>query len=289
MIKEMKKSKKFLNVAFAVVLVTYIFTLTGCGKTSENIPSAQSSQEDTKEQYVIIEEQNGGSKVQTALDTAQEQGEGTNRIIRAYSDKEIERMAELQQSYLDGIASPERQILEVENVESVVTGTFCYIKDTGDYCLPDRELTDEELLEIIEHGSQKKVALNGNTQEQMDAEDFAELARLRGKVQAAGGISEEEAIEIAKKALEADLGESGKDLKLHLFDSNGGGLDLTDVSDYDEYKDRGEIAYFVQFDDLYISDMRNYRSYHCVINAIDGSILGAYEIHDWDEVEFYEH
>lgn len=48
----------------------------------------------------------------------QEQGAETGSSIRAYFDKEIERMIELKQSYLDGSASPKTQVLEVENAES---------------------------------------------------------------------------------------------------------------------------------------------------------------------------
>ena len=72
-------------------------------------------------------------------------------------------------------------MLEVENAGAVVAGTLCYIKDTGGYYLPDRELTDEELLEIIEYDYK-----NGKTKEQMDAEDMA---------------------------MEADIGEKAKELK----------------------------------------------------------------------------
>jgi len=269
----MKKSKKIVKTTLVVLFAVGVFSLTGCGRTNDD-----SEQADAAVQYEILEEQHESSEEQTETDitqtqdAAQEQDAETGSSMRAYSDKEIDRMAELQQSYLDGSASPEKQILEVENAETVVAGVLCYIKDTGGYCLPDRELTDEELLEIIEHGYQKNVALNGKTQEQMDAEDLAERAMLEEKVRAAGGISEKEAIGIAKEAMETDIGERSEKMELHIESVYGWSSFLWDITNWKEYKDRGKIAYFFQFDDT----EDGWYSYHCVVNAVDGSILDAY-------------
>lgn len=292
----MKKSKIFVRTVLVVLFAVGILSLTGCGNTDDDTEQA-----DTAVRFEISEKPHERSEVQIALDTAQEQGEGTDSVIRSYSDKEIERMSKLQQSYLDGSAFPEKQILEVENAESVVAGTLCYIKDTGDYCLPDRELTDEELLEIIEYNYTKRVALNGKTQEQMDAEDLAkdlaERAMLEEKVKAAGGINEEDAIEIARKAMEADIGEKSKELKVYISrkaESYGWKLELCDITDEDEYK--GGIAYSVNFDN--VEEMKkpeDFFAYNCFVNAVDGSISGAYSISgddrylDEDDIVWYEH
>ena len=273
-----------------------VLSLTGCGRTDDG-----SAQADTAVPYEILEDAHKSSEEQTALDTAQEQGEGTDSIVRAYSDKEIERMLELRKSYLDGSVSPEKQILEVENAEAVVAGTLCYIKDTDDYCLPDRELTDEELLEIIEYNYKKRVALNGKTQEQMDAEDLAknlaERAMLEEKVKAAGGISEEEAIELARKAMEADIGKKAKEMKVYTSpkdESYDRKLDLWDVTDDDEYK--GDIVYCVYFDNVEeMEEPEDFFAYNCFVNAVDGSISCAYSISgddrylDEDDIVWYAH
>ena len=295
----MKISGKFAKVVFVLLFAAVVLSLTGCGRVD-----GDNEQTDAAVRSEFSVEPHESAEAQTALDSAREQGEGADSIIRAYSDKEIDRMIELQQSYLNGSVSPERQILEVENAESVVVGTICYIKETGDYCLPDRELTDEELLEIIKYDYTKRVALNGKTQEQMDAEDLAkelaERARLEAKVKSAGGISEEEAIEFAKKAMEADIGEKAKELKLYINprdESYGWELGLWDVTDMDEYK--GEIVYSLQFDNAEkmkeAGDFKDYFSYNCCVNAVDGSISGAYSISgdceqlDYDDLVWYEH
>lgn len=297
----MKKSNKILRTVLAILFAAGVLSMTGCGRTDDD-----SSLVNTEVQYEISEEPQEILEVRAAADAAQTQEDTQAQSaetcsIRAYSDKEIERMAELQQSYLEGNASPEKQILEVENAESVVMDTLCYIKGTGDYCLPDRELTDEELLEIIEYNYKKKVALNGKTQEQMDAEDLVkdltERAMLEEKVKAAGGISEEEAIVIARKAMEADIGEKSKELKVYISrkaESYGWKLELCDITDEDEYK--GDIAYSVNFDNVEeMKEPEDFFAYSCYVNAVDGSICCAYSISgddrylDEDDIVWYEH
>ncbi len=289
----MKKSKKWVRTILVILYAVCALSLTGCRK-EDNV--REQTETDTSNQYEISIELTA-----SAPDT--KQGEETDSIIREYSDTEIDRMIELRKSYLDGIISPEKQMLEVENAESVVSGTLCYIKDTGDYCLPDRELTDEELLEIIEYNYTKKVALNGKTQEQMDAEDLAndlaERAMLEEKVKALGGISEEEAMEIAEKTMEADIGEKAKELKMYIdpeAESYGWKLSLWDITDWDEYKDKGDIAYSVNFDNVEkMEKPEDFFAYSCFVNAVDGSICGAYSISgddrylSEDDIVWYEH
>lgn len=130
------------------------------------------------------------------------------------------------------------------------------------------------------------------TQEEYDAEDLAERAMLEEKVQSAGGISEEEAIEIAEEAMETDIGSRRENMKLHTETIHGWSSDLVDITNWNEYKDRGEIAYFIQFDDIEDEDV--WYSYHCVVNALDGSILDAYgltlaESHEDCDVVYYQH
>ena len=289
----MKKSKKMARMVLVILFAAGLLSLTGCEKTDDD--SEQTETNTTKQYEISIE--------LTASDTEKEQSAETYSIIRAYSDTEIDRMIELRQSYLDGSASPEKQMLEVENAESVVSGTLCYVKNIGHYCLPDRELTDEELLEIIDYDYTKKVALNGKTQEQMDAEDLvndlAERVMLEEKVKAAGGISEEEAIEIAKKAMEADIGEKAKELKVYISPnagSYGWKLGLWDITDWEEYKDKGDIAYSVNFDNAEkMEKPEDFFAYSCFVNAVDGSICGAYSISgddrylNEDDIVWYEH
>lgn len=73
-------------------------------------------------------------------------------------------------------------------------GTLCYIRSTGEYYLPDRELTDEELLEIIDCNFRIALGSNRKTREEIETEDLAERAMLEQKVQSEGGVSKEKAM-----------------------------------------------------------------------------------------------
>ncbi len=303
----MKKCKKFVRTILMVLFALGVFSLTGCGQIGDAIEQA-----DTAVQYEISEseikstEAQADMEVQDSMDTTQtqddiqEQGGGTGSIMRAYSDMEKERMAELEQSYQNETTKPEKMIQEVDIAESVTEGTLCYIRSTGEYYLPDRELTDEELLEIIDCNCRIAVNLQGWTQEKIDEAERRDRALLEEKVKAAGGISEDEAIEIARRAMEADIGEKAKELEVCIYPeltSNGWKLRLWDITDWDEYKDKGDIAYSVYFGNKEdVVDPKDFFNYNCFVNAVDGSICGAYSISgdvglywDVDDFVWYEH
>lgn len=295
----LKEKYPKLSAAFVVVLtLANVFSLTGCGKT-ENTGS-QADQEvpfEISETEQEVMSAHTDASVQTDADTAQtqndEQGAGMSGTMRAYSDKEKERMAKLQESYQNETAKPEKMIQEVDSAEGVTEGTLCYIISTGEYYLPDRELTDEELLEIIDCNFRIALNTNRKTQAQWDAQTRAERAELEAKVKAAGGISEEKAVEIAQKAMETDLGEKAKELKLGIDEKFGWSSDLC-VADWDEIKDKdkGALAYSVGFGNMIEdeTEIEDWLNYVCVVNAVDGSILEAYTIQGLgDNTVYYEH
>ena len=293
-----KKSPKLAAALVAVLTLANVFSLTGCGKT-ENTGS-QAEQEvsfEISETEQEITSAQTDTSVQTDVDTARtqtdEQGVGTGGIMRAYSDKEKERMADLQQSYQNETAKPEKMIQEVDSADDVTEGTLCYIVSTGEYYLPDRELTDEELLEIIDCNFRISLNTNRKTQAEWDALTRAERAELEAKVKAAGGISEEKAVEIAQKAMETDLGEKAKELKLGIDEKFGWSSDLC-VADWSEIKDKdkGALAYSVGFGNMIEdeTEIEDWLNYVCVVNAVDGSILEAYMIQGLgDNTVYYEH
>ena len=243
-------------------------------------------------------------EVKEINDMVQSKPTEADTFSREYSDSEKERNKELWQAYKDG-KFPENVIAQVDNAEDAPEGTVCYIRSTGIFNLPAREMSDEEILEIIDFQHTMSYAveqgLNGKTPEQIAAEDLAkelaEKAMLEEKVKAAGGISEEEAIEFARMAMEADIGEKAKELKLLIdrpeAEIYGWEVGLVDITDEDEYK--GDIAYEVQFDKWDEMKPEVFFSYVCYVNAIDGSISGAYSISgdteqlDYDDIVWYEH
>lgn len=283
-----KKFPKLVTALVAVLTLANVFSLTGCGKT-ENMDS----QTNKEVQFEISETEQAVTSVHTDAEVqTDEQSVETGGIMRAYSDKEKERMAELQQSYQSETAKPEKMIQEVDSAEEVTEGTLCYIVSTGEYYLPDRELTDEELLEIIDCNFRISLNTNRKTQADWDEITLKERAELEAKVQAAGGISEEKAVEIAQKALETDLGEKAKELKLCINETYSWSSDLC-VADWSEIKekDKGALAYCVVFNNAdKVTEIDNLLNYNCTVNAVDGSILEAYTLQGWgDNPVYYEH
>lgn len=85
----MKKAQKCVNAIAAVFMFTSVFSLTGCG-TTEN------------------------TDLQTGIEEMSVDKEAGS-VMRAYSDKEQERMKELQASYQNETAKPENMIQEVDS------------------------------------------------------------------------------------------------------------------------------------------------------------------------------
>ncbi|MCH5251118.1 MAG: hypothetical protein J1E98_14360, partial [Lachnospiraceae bacterium] len=84
-------------------------------------------------------------EVQEINDMVQSKPTEADEFSREYSDSEKERNKAFWQEYKDG-KFPENVIIQVDNAEDVPEGTLCYITSTGVFNLPDREMTDEEIL-----------------------------------------------------------------------------------------------------------------------------------------------
>ena len=206
-------------------------------------------------------------EIQDINNMLQKQRTLADGFSREYTDTEKERSRELWQSYENGIF-PENTIQQIDNIEDVTEGTLCYIKTTGDFYLPDREMTDEELLEIIDFQHKMSYAVEQSpAAQEARAEYLAEKDRLREKVQAAGGISEKEAIEIARKQMVSDLGSKAEGMELET-DIYGCGAFLNDISNVTYYEHEGDLAYRVSFRNL-----NDHTAYTCTIDAVNGRVL----------------
>ena len=240
-------------------------------------------------------------------DMVQSKPTEADTFSREYSVDEEERSRELWQAYEDG-KFPENVIAQVDNAEDAPEGTVCYVRSTGVFHLPAQEMTDEEILEIIDFQHKMSYAVSqgpaapgedaegiaansqGWTQEKIDEANRRDRAEREAKIKAAGGISEDEAIEIARKAMEADIGEKAKELEVFSPDceENGWKLRLCE--------DDGVVYYYIQFfnkEEVAPEDLCNY---NCSVNAVDGSIYEANSISgeavlslNIDDFVWYEH
>ena len=171
-------------------------------------------------------------EIKAINDMVQEQRNAeADGFSREYSDEEKERSKALWQEYGNG-TFPEKSITQVDTVEDVTEGMLCYIRSTGVFNLPDQEMTDEELLEIIDFQHKMSYAVSQSpAAQEARAEMQAEEKRWQEKIQAAGGISEEEAIEIATKQMQAELGERAEGKEILRYQDGSAAVIKIDISE----------------------------------------------------------
>ncbi len=247
-----------------VAAVAAAFALTAC---VASIPVSAYVTSVVKERMEEIPKE----ELEDLNDMIQGQAVLADGFSREYSVQEEKRYNELWQAYKDG-TFPVKVIVQVDKPEEVTAGTLCYIRSTGVFNLPDGEMTDEELLEIIDFQNKMSYAViqsNVITEEEKAAYQ-AEEARLKKLVQDANGISGSEAVEIAEKQIKVDLGDRADKLEL-MTDSEDNAAELFDTTqDWCEgIESKAGVAYNIGFGDP------NDRSFTCgyIIDAVDGSIL----------------
>lgn len=209
-------------------------------------------------------------------DMVQSQHVAADGFSREYYDSEKERSKALWQAYENG-TFPENAITQVDNAEAAPEGTLCYIRTTGVFNLPVQEMTDEEMLQIIDFQHKMSYAVAHGPQVQAAAAEAQEkTARLEKAVQDANGISRDEAVEIAKKQLMADLGDKADELELMTYNDGTPGVSLLDASDYSEVAFASESKAGVMYD-VSFGNPETHVIYGYFIDAVDGSILYTYQ------------
>lgn len=183
---------------------------------------------------------------------------------REFSDSENARYKVLLQAYGDGMF-PERTIRLVERVEEMPEGILYYVIQTGYFNLPEREMTDEELLQIIDFNKGRNYALAQSPAGQEGRREYLEKQEsMQEQVAAAGGIGREEAVEIAAAQMESRLGAQAAGTKYcYVY--------LTDMA-YEVYAHKADVAYVVV-----LRSAGGSPPYVCIIDSADGSILEAGE------------
>lgn len=111
------------------------------------------------------------AEVVATADMIQGQQIHADQFSREYTKEERSRMNVLRQEYENGMF-PENTLTLVENESQVPDGnTLIYAKDTGCFYLPDRELTDEELLQILDFNAARDYALEQSPEVQKSKEE----------------------------------------------------------------------------------------------------------------------
>ena len=194
----------------------------------------------------------------TYAETLMEQEVAAGGFSRAYTPQEEERYRELGQKYQEG-TFPEREVIKVSTAEETEAYEFCYLTPTDTFYLPQRELTDEELLEIIDFMVKREYSYAERYEKEHAADIAAEKEQEQEKIAENtkdGGITKQQAEKIAAQKL-ADL-----------YGVDGDGFDKN--SYYDEEIYEGRAAYCVNWTDIIL-----HQYYYFYIDAKDGSMLWA--------------
>jgi hypothetical protein len=147
-------------------------------------------------------------------------------FTREYTEEEKSRMRALYEQYEEGVF-PVSVLPQVATVEEAEELGFCFLVPDSMFYLPDRELTDEELLEIIDFYAKRDYAVAEHAKEISAEETVAEEITVRKEglesqtsVPAnARNITEQEAVEAAVPWLEKVFGISQDGLEVnHYFD-----------------------------------------------------------------------
>ena len=192
------------------------------------------------------------------VETVEEAAVAADGFSRAYTEQEKARYQELAQKYQEGVF-PESALPQVKSEEEAAGYEFCYLVPAATFCLPERELTDEELLEIIDFTVKRDYAYTEAYEqehaEEIEAKEAKKQEAIAGNVES-GGITEQQAIEIAREKL-ADI-----------FGMTGDGYEQN--SYYNEPEEGRRADYCVNW-----TNIISHKYYYFNIDARDGHLISA--------------
>ena len=242
----MKKKYSFSNVAAAVVLIV-IFS----GVLS--IPVRAFVNSFIQERMEAVPEED----LTAMVDDLYRQDVGVDSFSRAYTEEENRKMSELAQKYKEG-TFPTGELARAESVEEAEKLGFCFLASNSTFYLPDRELTEEELLQIIDFYAKRDYAvLNQHEQEYADeiAEQKENEEQKKTEVIESGGITEEDAVEIAQEWLVKIYGIIGEGLEINHY-----------------FAEDTQVAGKMEFYNVNWTDFTSRQFYYFYIDATDGSL-----------------
>lgn len=192
------------------------------------------------------------------VETVEEAAVAADGFSRAYTEQEKARYQELAQKYQEGVF-PESALPQVKSEEEAAGYEFCYLVPAATFCLPERELTDEELLEIIDFTVKRDYAYTEAYEqehaEEIEAKEAKEQEAIAGNVDS-GGITEQQAIEIAKEKLADIFGMTGEGYEQNSY--------------YNEPEEGRRADYCVNW-----TNIISHKYYYFNIDARDGHLISA--------------
>ena len=157
---------------------------------------------------------------------------------RELSKKEQQRMNELAEKYQTEGLFPDGSILQISDQSEIVPDQICFLAQASTFYLPEKALSDEQMLELIDFYAKRDYSVTAQGQKEADITDSADDVTE---------ISQEEVVEKASALLERLYGVNADTLTIkteHDQASDGNGETFT--TDHITYRDEAAgISYLV--------------------------------------------
>ena len=157
---------------------------------------------------------------------------------RELSKKEQQRMNELAEKYQTEGLFPDGSILQISDQSEIVPDQICFLAQASTFYLPEKALSDEQMLELIDFYAKRDYSVTAQGQKEADITDSADDVTE---------ISQGEVVEKASALLERLYGVNADTLTIkteHDQASDGNGETFT--TDHITYRDEAAgISYLV--------------------------------------------
>lgn len=184
---------------------------------------------------------------------------------RTWTDSETKRLEKLTFSYEQGQTYPAGEITSVDAETEVRPDRVCFLAKSSTFYLPERELTDEQLLQIIDFQHKREYSLGESVAENGEGDEDLSVQGRNGRA----GISRRNAIEAGVEWIETIY---GKDVSAWECK-----VDKTDSSD-------GKFgAYRITF-----REAKTAEAYAATVRDTDGKIVGAGCVNNGHEEDMSE-
>ena len=150
-----------------------------------------------------MEQVTDGEKEQFISDVNESQA-SADSYSRPLTDVEKSRLDELTEEYESNGVYPEESILKIKDSSQIDLSRICFEPDTSTFYLPERELTDEEMLELIDFYN-----IRDNVLSEQKTEAVYDMTGV-------DEIPEEEAKSIAKGLLQKLYGADTDNMKIEV-------------------------------------------------------------------------
>ena len=204
-------------------------------------------------------------------------------MTRSLTRSEKERLAELQNSYYKDGVFPKENMLFLEKLSELKPDMLAYVKEDNMIHLPEGEMTDEQLLQYIDHEAKYVYTMEENT-EQADTEQTSEENEV--KTVKVSAKDEETLKQDTKDLIQKIYGEEVNDS--WFFDACE--TDWSETEGYDESLDGYEINWSE-------SDAPNAKTYQItipkksdgrfIINRYGMDVFASCEDYTWEEAQEY--